>query len=170
MCNRLLMISIGQLIRMSLMTSLLWRRTTLLVLTEFPSVSRGFCWWLWFEVSSFGHNQAVVEGSSFFDYIAERRTVFIRKTPDIDNLGRIIRSLDAFVHWHCRATVIANSLLLSHFEALLVHHEMYWPPRRDASPPGKWRTTSSRLIALSSPMSRVLRKNQVFFGLTFTAV
>ena len=42
LCNRLLMISIGQLIRMSLMTSLLCWRTRLLVLTEFPSVSRGF--------------------------------------------------------------------------------------------------------------------------------
>ena len=48
--------------------------------------------------SSFGLNQAVVEGSTIFDYIAESRTVFIRNTPDTDDLGRIIRSLDAFVH------------------------------------------------------------------------
>ena len=45
--------------------------------------------------SSFGLNQAVLEGSTIFYYIAESRTVFIWKTSDTNDFGRIIRSLDA---------------------------------------------------------------------------
>ena len=41
-------------------------------------------WWPWFEVSL-----------SCFDCVAESRTVFITKTSDTDDLGRIVRSPDA---------------------------------------------------------------------------
>ena len=69
---------------MSLMTSLLWRRTRLLSRTEFPTVSTGLLVAL-VRSSSFGLNQAVLEGSTIFYYIAESRSVFIRKTSDIND-------------------------------------------------------------------------------------
>ena len=157
MCNRLLMISIGQLIRMSLMTSLFWSSWSWRNSLRFPEgllevLLSGIikpCWRKYFFFT------LVKVGPS----LSERFQILITLKGLSDHLMH-------FVHWHCCVTVIANSLLLSHVEALLVHHEMHCPPRRDASPPGKWRTTSSRLIPLSSPMSRVLRKNEVFFGLT----
>ena len=45
----------------------------------------------------FNASQAVLEGNTIPDCFAERRTVFIPKTSDTDDLGRIIRSLAHFV-------------------------------------------------------------------------
>ena len=54
--------------------------------------------------------EAVLEGSTIADCFAQSRTVFIPKTSDTDDLGRIIRSPDA---------AIANSLPLLFVEAFI---------------------------------------------------
>ena len=88
--RKLLMTSIGLLTRLSLMISLLPRKTQPQDLMEFPAVSTDVL-------------VALVQRSSFMlikprnipDCFAESRTVFIPKTSDTDDIGRIIRSLDA---------------------------------------------------------------------------
>ena len=46
----------------------------------------------------FNAHRALVEGGAVPDHFAESRTVFIPKTSDIDDNGRIIRSPDALRH------------------------------------------------------------------------
>ena len=76
--NKLLVTSIGQLNRLSLMTSLLQRKTQLLDLTEFPTVSTDVL-------------VALARSSSLMPIKPFCRTVFIPKTSDTDDLGKIIR-------------------------------------------------------------------------------
>ena len=86
------MTSIGLLTRLSLMTSLLPRRTQPLNLTEFPSVSIDVLVALARSSSSI----PVKPYRNIPDCFAGSRTVFIPKTSDTEDLGRIIRSPDAF--------------------------------------------------------------------------
>ena len=92
--SKLLMTSIGLLITLSLMTSLLPRKTRLLALMEFPTASYRCAGGLGSKFL-FHACQAVLEGRSIPTCFAESRTVFTPKTSDIDDLGRIIRSPDA---------------------------------------------------------------------------
>ena len=75
------------------MTFLPPRRTQPLDLTVFPTVSTDVLG-AWVRHSSF-HAYQAVEFSTIPDCFAESRTVFIPKTSDTDDLGRIIRSPDA---------------------------------------------------------------------------
>ena len=50
---------------------------------------------VWARKFLFNAHRALVEGGAVFDHFAESRTVFIPKTSDIDDNGRIIRSPDA---------------------------------------------------------------------------
>ena len=112
----------------------------------------------------FSAHKAVLEGSTIPDCFAESRTVFIPKTSDIHDHGRIIRSPDALRP----LTLSANSLLPAICRPLLFVEAFTgtlcdaFTPHRDASHLGKGRTTSLKLRPRLWPMSRVLRKNQVF--------
>ena len=88
--NKLLMTSIGLLIRLSLMTSLLWRKTRLLDLTEFTTVST--------DVRNFveTHQQSLTERkelrkfqSSTFETIARRKLIEDQNTI-LELSGRIL--------------------------------------------------------------------------------
>ena len=94
MFNKLLVTSIGLLIRLSLMISLLGKKTRLLVLTEFLTVFTAVLVGL-VRSSSIVLINFVLEGNTIPDCFAESRTVFIPKTSGTDDLGRIIRSPDA---------------------------------------------------------------------------
>ena len=50
---------------------------------------------VWVRNSSFNAYQAVLEGRIIPTCFAESRTVFVPKTSDTDDLGRIFRSPDA---------------------------------------------------------------------------
>ena len=57
--------------------------------------------------------QAVLEGRSIPDCLAESRTVFIPKTSDTDYLGRIVRSLDALrpmTLYNCDCRVLTSTI------------------------------------------------------------
>ena len=94
MFDKLLMTSVGPLIRLSLVTSLLQRKTRLLALTEFPTVPTGVLG-VWARNSSLMLAESLLEGVAVPEHFAESRTVFIPQTSDIDDNGRIIRSPDA---------------------------------------------------------------------------
>ena len=85
--NMLLMTSVGLLIKLNLMTSA-------------PGLD-GIPYGVYRCAGGLGSNflfhayKAVLEGSAIPDCFAESRTVFIPKTSDIGDLGRIIRSPDA---------------------------------------------------------------------------
>ena len=53
------------------------------------------CWWSGFKVLLSMLTKLSLEGSGILDCFAESRIVFIPKTSDIDDFGRIIRSPDA---------------------------------------------------------------------------
>ena len=94
--------------------------------------------------------QAVLEGNTIPDCFAESRTVFITKTSDTDDLGRIIRSLDAL-----RPLTLCNcdcKLLTS-----ATSRGLHWYTMRCIHP------TSSRLRPLLWPTSHVLHKTQMSF-------
>ena len=101
--------------------------------------------------------QAVLEGSAIPDCFAESRTVFIPKTSDTDDLGRIIRSLDALRPLTCKVLTSA------------ICRGLHWYPMQCIHP--SQRCISSRQMTdntfeietLLWPTLRVLLKIQVSF-------
>ena len=94
MCNKLLMTSVGPLIRLSLMTSLHEKKDSAPGLDGIPyGVYR--CAGGLGSKFLFDACKAVLEGSTIPDCFAQGRTVFIPETSDIDDHGTIIRSPDA---------------------------------------------------------------------------
>ena len=77
-------------IRPSLTISLLCRKIWLLAPTEFLFVAFWCAGDLGSQFFFFGY-RALVEGGAVPDHFAESRTVFIPKTSDIDDNGRIMR-------------------------------------------------------------------------------
>ena len=80
--------------------------------------------------------KALLEGSGIFDCFAESRTVFIPKTFDIDDFGRIIRSPDALrpltlCNCDCKLFTSAICRGLHWYTMRCIH------PHRDASHLGK---------------------------------
>ena len=92
--NKLLMTSVGLLIRLSLMISLLPRKTQPLGLTVFPTVSTDV-------LVALVRSSSIVIFKPFWrevlfpDCFAENGTVLGIKTSDTDDHGRVIRSPDA---------------------------------------------------------------------------
>ena len=146
------------------MTSLLWRKTRLLGLTEFSTVSTGVL-------------VALVRGSSFVlvkPYCREELFLFVllkvgpflspRRLVPMTLEGLFVH-LTHFVRWHC-AIVITSFLPLLSVKAFTGTPWGAFTLPRDASLLGKWQTTSLRLRPLLWPTSRVLHKTQVSFSLT----
>ena len=122
------------------------------------------CWWPWLEVLSHAY-QAVLEGRNILDCFAESRTVLIPKTFDTDDLGRIIRSPDALrpltlCNCDCKLLTSAVCRGLHWYTMQCLHLSQWCISTRQMT------DNSSRLRPLPWPMSRVLRKKQVFSWLT----
>ena len=74
--------------------------------------------------------KAVLEGSVIPDCFAESRTVYIPKTSDVDDLGRIIRSPDALrplTLCKCDCKLLTSAILS---RPSLVHYAMHSPSQR----------------------------------------
>ena len=167
--DRLLMTYAGLLIRPSLTTSLLWRKIWLLALMEFHMLPTGV-------------PGILVRNSSLM--LTE---LFWKEVPFLIILLRV--ELTVFYHqdlWHrlqwkdhsiTRRTssfdfvqiAIASFSLLPSVEASIGTPWGAYILHRDASLPGRWRTTSLRLRPLLWPTSRALRKNQVSLLTDFAA-
>ena len=92
--NMHLTTSAGLLIKPSLTTSLPLRKIPLLALMEFPTAFTDVLV-AWVRSSSFMLMKLYWREVPFLDCFAESRTIFIPKSSDIDDNGRIIRSPDA---------------------------------------------------------------------------
>ena len=71
--------------------------------------------------------KAVLEGRNIPDCFAESRTVFIPKTSDTDDLGRIIRSLDALRPVDIVQLRLQTPYLCYLSRPSLVHYAMHPP-------------------------------------------
>ena len=91
MSNRLLMTSVGPLIRLSLFAV---KKNSAPGPDGIPYGAYRCAGGLGSQIL-FNAYRAVLEGSAIPDCFAESRTIFIPKSSDIDDFGRIIRSLDA---------------------------------------------------------------------------
>ena len=110
--------------------------------------------------------KAVLEGSAIPDCFAEGRTVFIPKTSDIDDNGRIIRSPDALrplTLCNCDCKLLTSAICRGlHWYTMRCIH----PSQRCISSRQLTDTASFKLKPPLWQMSSVLRKHQVSFGLT----
>ena len=97
------------------MKMFLMKLTTFIPILMNPYLTAYRCAWGLVSKFLFNTNGAFLEGGAVPDCCAESRTVFVPKSSDIDDNGRIIRSPDALRP--LTLFTIANFLLLRSVEA-----------------------------------------------------
>ena len=108
----------------------------------------------------FNAYKCLLEGGTVPEHFAKSRTVFIPKTSDIDDNGRIIRSPDAL-----RPLTLCNCDCILLTSAIC--RGLHWYSMRCIHPSqGTWQTTSLRSRPRLWLMLRALRRNQAFYWRT----
>ena len=157
------MTSVGLLIRLSLTTSLLWRKIRLLALTEFHMVPTGVPG-VWVRSSSLRLTSICWKEVPFLILLLKVGLSLSSRPLTSMTMEEFFDLQTRFVLWRY-AIVIAHFSLLLSVEASIGTPRDTYILRRDVSLPGR-RTTSLRLRPPLWLMLRALRKNQASYWRT----